>query len=118
MSEQGIIFLVSVQGSQGLRGETGPRGAFGNRGPRGPNGFSITGPPVSAMHCTVMQWGQCFQNGSHKTVCLSSFKPVLNNCISPNVGRYYGLVTGPPPAMEATMEAMATLAMEAATERF
>ena len=27
-------------------------------------------------------------------------------CISPNVGRYYGLVTGPPapPAMEATME--------------
>ena len=43
-------------------------------------------------------------------------------CISPNVGRYYGLVTGPPPAMEATMEAMATLAMEAAmeaaTERF
>ena len=42
-------------------------------------------------------------------------------CISPNVGRYYGLVTGPPPAMEATMEAMeaeATMAMEAATERF
>ena len=42
-------------------------------------------------------------------------------CISPNVGRYYGLVTGPPPAMEA-MEATATLAMEAAmetaTERF
>ena len=33
-------------------------------------------------------------------------------CISPNVGRYYGLVTGPPPAMEATMEAAA------ATERF
>ena len=49
-----------------------------------------------------------------------------NICISPNVGRYYGLVTGPPPAMEATMEAMeaeATMAMEAAameaaTERF
>ena len=45
------------------------------------------------------------------------------NCISPNVGRYYGLVTGPPPAMEATMEAAATMAMEAAametaTERF
>ena len=48
------------------------------------------------------------------------------NCISPNVGRYYGLVTGPPLAMEATMEAMeaeATMAMEAAameaaTERF
>ena len=42
-----------------------------------------------------------------------------NNCISPNVGRYYGVVTGPPPppAMEATMEAME--AMEAAaTERF
>ena len=36
------------------------------------------------------------------------------NCISPNVGRYYGLVTGPPPAMEATMEAEATMAMEAA----
>ena len=38
-------------------------------------------------------------------------------CISPNVGRYFGLVTGPPPppAMEA-MEAAA--AMEAATERF
>ena len=36
----------------------------------------------------------------------------LDYCISPNVGRYYGLVTGPPPlpAMEA-MEA-------AATERF
>ena len=44
----------------------------------------------------------------------------LYNCISPNVGRYYGLVTGPPPpppAREATMEAME--AMEAAaTERF
>ena len=43
------------------------------------------------------------------------------NCISPNVGRYYGLVTGPPPAMEA-MEAAATMAetaaMETATERF
>ena len=40
----------------------------------------------------------------------------LNNCISPNVGRYYGLVTGPPPppAMEATMGAMEA----AATERF
>ena len=38
------------------------------------------------------------------------------NCISPNVGRYYGLVTGPPPppAMEATMEAME--AMEATME--
>ena len=40
------------------------------------------------------------------------------NCISPNVGRYFGLVTGPPPppameAMEAAMEAAA-----AATERF
>ena len=35
------------------------------------------------------------------------------NCISPNVGRYFGLVTGPPPppAMEA-MEAME------ATKRF
>ena len=47
---------------------------------------------------------------------------VLANCISPNVGRYYGLVTGPPPAMEATMEAAATMAetaaMETATERF
>ena len=48
---------------------------------------------------------------------------ILINCISPNVGRYYGLVTGPPPAMEATMEAEATMAMEAAameaaTERF
>ena len=46
----------------------------------------------------------------------------MDYCISQNVGRYYGLVTGPPPAMEATMEAMATLAMEAAmeaaTERF
>ena len=30
-----------------------------------------------------------------------------HNCISPNVGRYFGLVTGPPPAMEA-MEAEAT----------
>ena len=41
-------------------------------------------------------------------------------CISPNVGRYYGLVTGPPPAMEAeaTMEAMEAAAMETATERF
>ena len=44
-------------------------------------------------------------------------------CISPNVGRYYGLVTGPPPpAMEAmeAVEAEATMeAMEAAaTERF
>ena len=41
-----------------------------------------------------------------------------HNCISPNVGRYFGLVTGPPPppameAMEAAMEAAA-----AATERF
>jgi len=46
----------------------------------------------------------------------------LYYCISPNVGRYYGLVTGPPPAMEA-MEAAATMAIEAAametaTERF
>ena len=45
-------------------------------------------------------------------------------CISPNVGRYYGLVTGPPPAMEAmeAMEAEAAMAeaaaMETATERF
>ena len=40
--------------------------------------------------------------------------PPNANCISPNVGRYYSLVTGPPPppAMEATMEAME------ATERF
>ena len=42
-------------------------------------------------------------------------------CISPNVGRYFGLVTGPPlpPAMEA-MQAMEAAAMEAAaaTERF
>ena len=46
----------------------------------------------------------------------------MHYCISPNVGRYYGLVTGPPPApaMEATIEAEATMeAMEAAaTERF
>ena len=49
----------------------------------------------------------------------------MNICISPNVGRYFGLVTGPPPppameAMEAAMEAM-EVAMEAAaaaTERF
>ena len=45
-----------------------------------------------------------------------------NICISPNVGRYYGLVTGPPPpaAMEATMEATmeAMEAAAAATERF
>ena len=47
----------------------------------------------------------------------------LFNCISPNVGRYFGLVTGPPPppAMEA-MQAMEAAAMEAAaaaaTERF
>ena len=41
-------------------------------------------------------------------------------CISPNVGRYYGLVTGQPPAMEAAMEAEATMeAIEAAAmERF
>ena len=41
-----------------------------------------------------------------------------NNCISPNVGRYFGFVTGPPPppAMEA-MEAEATMEA-AATERF
>ena len=40
----------------------------------------------------------------------------VDYCISPNVGRYYGLVTGPPPppAMEAAMEAMEA----AATERF
>ena len=38
-------------------------------------------------------------------------------CISPNVGRYFGLVTGPPPPP--AMEAMETAAaMEAATERF
>ena len=39
------------------------------------------------------------------------------NCISPNVGRYYGLVMGlpPPPAMEA-MEA--TMEAAAAMERF
>ena len=43
---------------------------------------------------------------------------VLNICISPNVGRYYGLVTGPPPAMEATMEAMEAMEAAAATERF
>ena len=42
---------------------------------------------------------------------------INNYCISPNVGRYYGLVTGPPPpAMEATMEA--TMETAAATERF
>ena len=44
------------------------------------------------------------------------------NCISPNVGRYFGLVTGPPPAMEAmqaaAMEAAAMEAAAAATERF
>ena len=39
-----------------------------------------------------------------------------NNCISPNVGRYFGLVTGPPPAMEAMEAAMEAAA--AATERF
>ena len=45
---------------------------------------------------------------------------ILYICISPNVGRYYGLVTGLPPAMEATMEATeATMeAAAAATERF
>jgi len=48
----------------------------------------------------------------------SPFFIVCIYCISLNVGRYYGLVTGPPPAMEATMEAEATMAMEAATERF
>ena len=39
-------------------------------------------------------------------------------CISPNVGRYFGLVTGPPPPP--AMEAMEAAAMEAAaaTERF
>ena len=37
-------------------------------------------------------------------------------CISPNVGRYFGLVTGPPPPAMEAMEAAA--AMEAATERF
>ena len=40
---------------------------------------------------------------------------LTSNCISPNVGRYFGLVTGPPPAMEA-MQAMEAAA--AATERF
>ena len=43
------------------------------------------------------------------------------NCISPNVGRYFGLVTGPPPppAMEATLEAMeATMEAAAATRDF
>ena len=49
---------------------------------------------------------------------LPSAPPLVNNCISPNVGRYFGLVTGPPPppameAMEAAMEAA-----EVATERF
>ena len=41
-------------------------------------------------------------------------------CISPNVGRYYGFVTGPPPPpdMEATMEAMEAMEAAAATERF
>ena len=54
---------------------------------------------------------------------LHSVLPIktLDYCISPNVGRYYGLVTGPPPAMEA-MEAAAMMAeaaaMETATERF
>ena len=52
---------------------------------------------------------------------LPSVTPTINlvNCISPNVGRYFGLVTGPPPppAMEA-MQAMEAAAMEAATERF
>ena len=38
-----------------------------------------------------------------------------SNCISPNVGRYFGLVTGPPPAMEAMEAAMEAAA---ATERF
>ena len=36
------------------------------------------------------------------------------NCISPNVGRYFGLVTGPPPP---PMEAMEAMEAEA-TERF
>ena len=40
------------------------------------------------------------------------------NCISPNVGRYYGLVTGPPPAMEAAATMAEAAAMETATERF
>ena len=44
-----------------------------------------------------------------KTYKLIYYKPY---CISPNVGRYYGLVTGPPPPMEATMEAMEAAAME------
>ena len=52
---------------------------------------------------------------------LSALLYIRAYCISPNVGRYYGLVTGPPLAMEA-MEAAATMAMEAAmetaTERF
>ena len=55
---------------------------------------------------------------------MSEVERHINNCISPNVGRYFGLVTGPPPppAMEAmeALEAMEAMeAMEAeATERF
>ena len=35
-----------------------------------------------------------------------------NICISPNVGRYFGLVTGPPPPAMEAMEAMEAEAME------
>ena len=44
---------------------------------------------------------------------MHSHQILFSSCISQNVGRYFGLVTGPPPpAMEAAMEAVA-----AATER-
>ena len=52
---------------------------------------------------------KCYKNNEFK------FTYIINYCISPNVGRYFGLVTGPPPAMEA-IEAAATEAE--ATERF
>ena len=54
-------------------------------------------------------------------LCFGLTINVFAYCISPNVGRYFGLVTGPPPppAMEA-MQAMeaAAMAAAAATERF
>ena len=69
----------------------------------------------------IVTWNICLYCGKNHKSIESSHYPCY--CISPNVGRYYGLVTGPPPAMEATMEAEATMAMEAAameavTERF
>ena len=58
-------------------------------------------------------WHDLWKKRVHPNVLEKSY------CISPNVGRYFGLVTGPPPppAMEA-MEAAAMEAAAAATERF